>query len=676
MPDMSINFYPGTACQNLGLSSVECSDGWHLFSIPIIPQTNDGYDPYSLENTIGTCDSENVHMNGVQISSEGQSGLCFTDIGWLGSIQTFNPFMGHSTRNQFGEEWEIELNSELPDINSLPLDENNNHVWTNLHEGMNFVSFPGTYPLSDGYNCMTPGSPNWYYRIQNTLDQYHYDNNPIRNKHDKLILSSGTPQTDPDDFSWIFSYQDKIADECPNSIVCCHRLCENDNGEYNCDSDISLGWGNLGTLMCNYTNTCCDAQQNQSCSYIEDENYSYNYGADTSCQILHPKQQGVCVYPDWNSSPERTENYCKSLPENDCYDIDVCVENDYCSVIPWSTSIFGECRISELLPLGNIQNVSDVPGSEYPFEWNPSSNPACGEGYLGHLDGCENGECVNAYHHCYACGGEWIPTGPVIDPNESCDMIANSIQDNISFFPQIEVLTYTNTLPEGTNYPIWAIHGSRCFAKTYGAWISSVNDGAYFNFFPDIETYYINSQSSNHDDHMDSDREVASYYEPNSSYPNRRIEVAGECEVDGDCPINFRCDENINMCVPIHSLSMRKFYSKPYTNSKLFEFDGLNWAIYMYTGNPGVDATYIPADNRGPNNEIEPGGPNWDVPKHLISDVIRSGVSRYNYIPPMPLDFKGGYEKYIKHYHKKLADYSKIPMRKRRKKSKKLKRKR
>ena len=663
MPDIDIDFYPGSACENLG-NPDGCVDGWHLYSIPLL---SDSFNPYAVEEIFGECNSEpeNIHLNGLQVMTEGSVGLCHTGMGyWIGSMSSYNSNKGYFTRNQFGYPFTIELESDLPDYNQLPVDNNGNVVWRNLNGGYNLVSFPGTI-TNDGYSCMTPTSDNWYYRIQYTLDQYNYGSNPITNKHDKLILSAANPEIDPDDFSWIYSYQDKIANECPQSNVCCHHICENDNGEYNCNSNVSLGWGNLGNLMCNYTNTCCNVDWGMDCTYLEtEEEGAYNYGIDTSCQILHPKQEGICVYPDWDASPGRTENYCKSLPSDDCYDIDVCVQNDYCVYLPSMTSVYGECRISELFPLGDINHVADVPGSEYPFEWNPDSNPACGEGYLGHSQNCTNGTCMNAYHHCYACGGEWIPTGPLVDASDSCNMIADSIQGSVSNFPQLEVLTYQNNFPNGLNHPIWAVHGSRCFGESYGFWIHSEDAQSPFSFYPDMETYYMSPEENTHSE------PVKIYSNPRNGggrdvYTNRR------CREHSDCPINFSCG-NDNYCRMINSLNVNIPYS--YNTSTLFDFDGLEWSIYMHRGGTGTDS-YIPeSDNRGPGVEIIPGGPYWDIPESLMSDVMRSGVTRNNYIPPMPINYKGGYQRYLNDWHEKMALKSKVPKYNNRKKSKKLKR--
>jgi hypothetical protein len=111
-----------------------------------------------------------------------------------------------------------------------------------------------------------------------------------------------------------------------------------------------------------------------------------------------------------------------------------------------------------------------------------------------------------------------------------------------------------------------------------------------------------------------------------------------------------------------------------YMGSTLFGFDSEEWSIYMYNGTTGVDSEYSPMD-RGPSDIII-GGPEWDIPKSLINDVIRSGVTKNNHLPPMPINYRGGYKKYIQDYHRVVARKSKIPKGSKRKLSKKMKRRR
>jgi len=138
MPDINIDFYPGTACENLG-SPDGCVDGWHLYSIPLLA---DSYNPYELEEIFGPCntDPENNHMDGFQIVTEAMVALCHTGMGfWIGSLQQFESSRGHFTRNQFEYPFSIELESELPPLNELPVDESGNIYWRSLHLGMNLI---------------------------------------------------------------------------------------------------------------------------------------------------------------------------------------------------------------------------------------------------------------------------------------------------------------------------------------------------------------------------------------------------------------------------------------------------------------------------------------------------------------------------------------------------------
>jgi hypothetical protein len=179
-----------------------------------------------------------------------------------------------------------------------------------------------------------------------------------------------------------------------------------------------------------------------------------------------------------------------------------------------------------------------------------------------------------------------------------------------------------------------------------------------------MESYYLTSQ--NYQDNPS---------ERNYVVQNGSRRFGNRCRTDAECPATFYCGDN-NLCVPIQAIDINSNFDmvNNYMGSTLFGFDSEEWSIYMYNGTTGVDSEYSPMD-RGPSDIII-GGPEWDIPKSLINDVIRSGVTKNNHLPPMPINYRGGYKKYIQDYHRVVARKSKIPKGSKRKLSKKMKRRR